>query len=84
MYPTGVDETTTMTPTIPRDEELGGDVHAIATASMRVSMDPDDRSTAGLCVRIQGDRGELQVFLPSYRPTRTRLVLSSGEVDDKM
>lgn len=83
MYPTGVDETPTMILTFPRDEELGGDVHAIATASMRVSMNSDDRGTVGPCVRIQGDRGELQVFVPSYRPTRTRLVLSSGEVDDK-
>jgi dihydrodiol dehydrogenase / D-xylose 1-dehydrogenase (NADP) len=84
MYPTGVDETTTMSLTFPRDEELGGDVHTIVTASMSISIDPDDRSTAGPCVRIQGDRGELQVFVPSYHPTRMCFVLSSGEVDDKM
>ncbi|OCK82387.1 dimeric dihydrodiol dehydrogenase [Lepidopterella palustris CBS 459.81] len=82
-YKTRVDETTTMILTFPRAEENGGDIHGIATASMRVSMDADGRGSVGPCVRVQGDKGEIQVFPPSYRPTKTRVVLSDGSIEDR-
>ena len=69
--------------TFPRPAEHGGDAHGIATTSIRLATDPDDKNSAGPCVRIQGDKGEVQVFPPAYRPTRTRLVLRDGTVEDK-
>ncbi|KAF2820224.1 dimeric dihydrodiol dehydrogenase [Ophiobolus disseminans] len=82
-YQTGVDETTTILVVMPRSAERGGDLHGIATTSMRVSMDPNGIGSAGPCVRIQGEEGEIQVFPPSYRPTKTRLVFADGKVEDK-
>lgn len=83
-YPqTGVDETTTILLTFPRDVEAGGDVHAIASSSFRASNDIDGAGTSGPAVRVQGTKGEIQVWPPIYRPTRTRLILSDGTTEDK-
>lgn len=54
-----VDEAMAMLLTFSRDERAGGDLHAVATASMRVSMHPDSKGSVGACVRIQGDKGEI-------------------------
>lgn len=80
---TGVDETTTILLTFPRDIQSGGDMHGIATASFRVANDMDNKGTSGPAVRIQGSRGELQVWPPIFRPTRTRLILADGKIEDK-
>ena len=83
-YPaTGADDMTTMVLTFPRSKELGGDAHGIATTAMRVSGDPDGKLSAGPVVRIQGDKGEIQVFHPIFRPTKTKLVLGDGTVEEK-
>lgn len=83
-YPaTGADEMTTILLTFPRSKELGGDAHGIATTSIRVSEDPDNKTTAGPAIRIQGEKGEMQVYPPASRPTRTKLILSDGTVEDK-
>lgn len=83
-YPqTGVDELTTMLLTFPRDASSGGDMHAVATTGFRTSNDVDGAGTAGPAVRIQGTQGELQVWPPIYRPTRTRLILKDGTTEDK-
>lgn len=82
-YRTGVDVMTTMVLTFPRSVEDGGDAHAIATASMIVATDPDSEGTAGPSVRVQGEEGELQVFGPAARPTKTRLILRDGTVEEK-
>jgi len=83
-YPdTGVDETTTMLLTFPRSAEAGGDAHAVAMTSIRTAADPDGKGTAGPAVRIYGDKGEIQVFAPIYRPTKTKLVLCDGTVEEK-
>ena len=77
---TGVDQQTSMLLTFPREKE--GDAHGIATTSMRVSSDSNNNmETPG--IRIQGTEGELLVFPPAYRPTRTKLVLKDGTVDQK-
>lgn len=34
-------------------------------------------------MRIQGDLGEVQVWFPPFRPTKTRLVLTDGTVEEK-
>ena len=80
-YHTGVDEMTTMLLTFPRAGK--GAAHAVATTGIRTASNPDKKNTAGPSVRIQGDKGELQVFAPIFRPTQTRLVLSDGTVEEK-
>lgn len=79
-YKLGTDEQTSMIVTFPRKE---GDAHGIATTGMRTAADPDDKGTAGPAIRIQGEKGEIQVFHPAYRPTKTKLVLTDGTVEDK-
>ncbi|KAE9963169.1 hypothetical protein BLS_009562 [Venturia inaequalis] len=82
--PTGSDEMVTMILSFPRSEENGGAAHAIATTSLRVGSNPDGkRETSGASIRIQGDKGEIQVFPPAYRPTKTKLILTDGAVEEK-
>ncbi|KAL9130173.1 MAG: hypothetical protein Q9217_001567 [Psora testacea] len=82
-FNTGADIHTAMLLNFPRNKELGGDAHALATTSMLLSSDPDGKGSAGPAVRVQGDRGEAQVWGPIWRPTRSRLVLKDGTVEDK-
>lgn len=79
-YKLGTDEQTSMLLTFPRSE---GDAHGIATTSMRAAADPDGKGSAGPAIRIQGEDGEVQVFHPAFRPTRTKLILKDGTVEDK-
>lgn len=81
--PTGVDETTTILMTFPRDAQSGGDLQGMAMTSFRVASDIDGRGKSGPAVRIQGRKGELQVWPPIYRPTRTRLILADGTIEEK-
>jgi dihydrodiol dehydrogenase / D-xylose 1-dehydrogenase (NADP) len=83
LYRTGADEMTTILLTFPRSKEQGGDAHAIATTALRVATDPDGKSSAGPAVRIQGDKGEVQIFHPMFRPTKTKVVLTDGTVEEK-
>ena len=76
---TGADGQTTILLTFPRPD---GEVHAIATASLYVDSDPSNDGAAGPAARIQGEKGELAVYGPLYRPTRTRLILKD-KVEDK-
>ncbi len=78
---TGVDQQTTMLLTFPRSSGEG-DAHAIATTGMRVPSDPNGGLEAP-SIRIQGTKGELMVYPPAYRPTRSKLVLGDGTVDQK-
>lgn len=80
-YKLGTDEQTSMLLTFPRPE---GDAHGIATTGMRTTADPDGKGSAGPAIRIQGEAGEIQVFHPAFRPTRTKLVLRDGTVEDKV
>ena len=82
-FRTGADEMVTMLLTFPRSDKAGGDAIAVATTSMRVSADPDGKGSAGPAVRVQGDKGEIQVWFPTFRPTKTRIVLTDGTVEDK-
>jgi predicted dehydrogenase len=77
---TGVDEVATILLTFPRPE---GDAHAIATTSFKAWSDPDWKGTAGPAVRVQGDKGEVQIFPIIPRPTRTKLILTDGTVEEK-
>lgn len=76
------DETTSMILSFPRPAEAGGEAHAIATTSLRVATTPGGNSDAP-GIRIQGPKGEIQVFPPAFRPTRTKIILNDGSVEDK-
>ncbi|KAF2263588.1 NAD(P)-binding protein [Lojkania enalia] len=76
------DEATTIALNFPRSAEAGGDAHAIASTSLRVPTIPGGKDDVP-SIRIQGPKGEIQVFPPAFRPTRTRLVLKDGTVEDK-
>lgn len=80
-YRTGADELTSMLLTFPRDQD--GDAHGIATTGLRTASDPDKKGTAGPAIRVQGSKGEVQVFSPAFRPTKTKLVLHDGTVEDR-
>ncbi|KIX99153.1 uncharacterized protein Z520_04729 [Fonsecaea multimorphosa CBS 102226] len=77
---TGADESTLMLLEFPKSTPTGKTkAHAVATTAMRVSDDParghegkGDVETPA--VRIEGEKGEIQVYGPIYRPMRYRLV----------
>ncbi|KAI9703090.1 MAG: hypothetical protein M1820_005962 [Bogoriella megaspora] len=75
-HKTGADEITSMIFTFPATQAQG-----IATTNLRVSYDPDGKNTAGPAIRIQGTKGEIQVYGPAYRPTHYRLVPAEGKSD---
>ncbi|KAF2088714.1 dimeric dihydrodiol dehydrogenase [Saccharata proteae CBS 121410] len=80
--PTGeADEQTTMLLTFPRSK--GGSAHAVAITGMRTAVDPDGKGSAGPACRVQGDKGEVVVYAPLFRPTKTRVVLRDGTIDEK-
>ena len=79
-YKLGCDELTTMLLTFPRPE---GDAHGIATTALRVGSDPGSTGQGGPSVRIQGSKGEVQVFHPSFRPSKTKMLLSDGTIEEK-
>jgi dihydrodiol dehydrogenase / D-xylose 1-dehydrogenase (NADP) len=81
--PTGADEMVTIVLEFPRSDAAGGAAHAIATSSLRVATSFSKEDEAGPCIRIQGPKGEIQVFPPAFRPTHTKLLLADGTVEDK-
>lgn len=82
--PTGVDGMTTILLEFPRESPFGN-AHAVASTSLGLSNDTvatqNDVAVPG--IRIQGQLGEIQIFPPAYRPTRTRMILKDGTVEDK-
>ncbi|RFU80547.1 dimeric dihydrodiol dehydrogenase [Trichoderma arundinaceum] len=80
-YTTGADEMASILLTFPRPE---GDAHGIATTAMRVDSDISNTGASGAAVRVQGDNGELQVWPPIWRPTKTKLILKDGTIEDKL
>ena len=76
--PTGVDEMVSMVVTFPRSTEKGGDMHGIATTGLKTASDPAGDRALTPAVRVQGDKGEVQVFPMIFRPMKTRLVLQDG------
>ena len=82
--PTSVDEMATILLTFPRDAQSGGDMHGVATTGFRTDSDTDGTGASGPAVRIQGTKGELQVWPSIYRPTRTKLILTDGTTEDKI
>jgi dihydrodiol dehydrogenase / D-xylose 1-dehydrogenase (NADP) len=81
-YKLGTDEQTSMLLTFPPTADRG-EAHGIATTGMRTHADPDGKHSAGPAIRIQGEKGEVQVYHPAFRPTKTKLVLTDGTVEEK-
>lgn len=73
-YRTGADETTSIIVNFPKHKSMG-----IATTSIQVASDPDDQSSAGAAIRIQGSKGEIQLMGPAFRPLQYRVILRDGE-----
>jgi predicted dehydrogenase len=75
--PTGVDEMTSMILQFPQNKSMG-----IATTGMRVATQPDKHGEASEAeapsIRIQGTKGEIQVFGPAYRPLRYRVLKNAN------
>ena len=75
---TGADEMTSMILQWEKNASM-----AIATTSLRVATQPDGNSPAsGPAVRIQGTKGEIQVFGPIYRPLMYRVFKKGGKVGE--
>ncbi|KAJ5937154.1 hypothetical protein N7454_004809 [Penicillium verhagenii] len=79
---TGSDESTTILLNFPTSTPNNGphvkQSQGIAMTSMRVSNDPDEKGTSGPPIRIQGDKGEIQVFGLPFQPTRYRVIPKKG------
>lgn len=81
---TGADELTTILLEFPRDAKLGGTAHAIATCGMTFPTVPGgDANATGPAIRVSGTKGEVQIYAPAFRPTRTKLFLEDGSVEEK-
>ncbi|KAJ5105164.1 Oxidoreductase [Penicillium alfredii] len=85
---TDADEATTMLLSFPTSTPSNG-AHphisqGVAMTSIRVSTDPDEKGTSGPPIRIQGTKGEIQVFGRAFRPTSYRIIpkKGGGEVRD--
>lgn len=79
---TGADESTTILlnfPTsTPGNESKPQRSHGVAMTNIRVSGDPDEMGTSGANIRIQGTKGEIQVFGYPFRPLRYRVIPKKG------
>lgn len=77
---TGADESTTILLDFPVSTPTGSrNTHGIATTAMRVHFDhARETESASPTVRIQGDKGEIQVFGPIYRPHRFRVIYADA------
>ncbi|KXT15126.1 hypothetical protein AC579_6464 [Pseudocercospora musae] len=76
-YKTGADEQTTILLSFPR--EGLPNAHAVATTGFRTTANVKDTPS----IRVQGTEGEIQVFHPAFRPTKTKLVLKDGTIEEK-
>ncbi|KAI9775993.1 MAG: hypothetical protein M1835_005643 [Candelina submexicana] len=80
-YPlTGVDEMTSIILNFPTANQTS--THGIALTNFRVATDPDGHGTTGPPIRIQGTKGEIQVYGPAYRPTKYRIIMREGRGEE--
>lgn len=77
-YPeTGVDEDTSFIisfPTTTPSNLPNRGSHGVGMTAFPLASDPDDRSSAGPTIRIQGTKGEIQVFGMAFQPDRYKVV----------
>ena len=76
---TGADEMTSMILQFEKNKSMG-----VATTGIRVPTTPesDESGISGPAVRIQGTKGEIQVWGPIFRPTRYRVIKAGATKDD--
>ncbi|CAG7921860.1 unnamed protein product [Penicillium olsonii] len=79
---TGADESTTVLLNFPTSTPSNGphphQSHGVAMTNIRVSADPDEKGSSGPSIRIQGVKGEIQVYGPPFRPERYRIIPKKG------
>lgn len=66
---TGADEMTSVILSFPKQKTMG-----IALTGMRVATNLDEHDTSGPSIKIQGAKGEIQVYGPAYRPTHYKIM----------
>lgn len=73
---TGVDEDTTFIISFPKTTPSGSSrgSHGVGLTAFPLASDPDQRSSAGPAIRIQGTKGEIQVNSMAFQPDRYRVV----------
>ncbi|THX59635.1 hypothetical protein D6D08_08885 [Aureobasidium pullulans] len=85
-YPkTGVDEDTTFIISFPTTTPSGDSSrgsHGVGMTAFPPASDPDNRGSAGPTVRIQGTKGEVQVFGMAFQPDRHKTGDQPGRVDE--
>ena len=78
---TGVDEMTSIVLNFPTPTT---NAHGIALTSFRLATDPCGYGNAGPAVRIQGTKGEVQVFGPIYLPRKCRVIMIGlGDIEQE-
>lgn len=78
-YRTGADEMTSMILQFEKNQSMG-----IATTNMRVATQPEKEGTyiSGPAVRIQGTKGEIQLYGPIYRPTHYTVIKVGADKEE--
>lgn len=76
---TGADEMTSIILQFEGQKSMG-----IALTSLKVASDPDQKNSAGPSIRIQGTKGEIDVFGPAYRPSGYSIVMKDGDKVEKV
>jgi predicted dehydrogenase len=76
---TGADEQTSVLLKFPASPRSAGSTrshrtHGIATCGLRAGSDPDLKGSSGPPIKVQGTKGEIQIFGPTFRPTRYRII----------
>jgi len=80
---TGVDEDTSFIisfPTTTPSNSLNRTSHGIGMTAYPLASDPDQRGSAGPSIRIQGTKGEVQVYGMAFQPDRYKVIpLKQGD-----
>ncbi|OAX81704.1 hypothetical protein ACJ72_03948 [Emergomyces africanus] len=85
-HATGADESTTILLEFPQSTPAGTHkAQAVAMTNFRLISDPDGKWSAGPSVRIQGTRGEIQVFGYPFHPDSFKVIplMIAGETGDE-
>ena len=77
--PTGSDESTSMILKFPRGPHSEAPAQGVALTSLRTASDVDGKGTSYPAIRIQGTKGEIQVFGPAFRPRRWRYIPGNAQ-----
>lgn len=79
---TGADESTSILLSFPTSTPSNSSApkrsQGVALTNIRCAGDPDEKGTAGPNIRIQGTKGEIQVFGHPFRPLKFRVIPKKG------